>query len=143
LVLGDLPDVSAAVNKMLSPDQIPTSNALAAANARLKSWAKDRPHVRLVPLSDLVSAAMRNGSYSLRGVPLAAGRTRTLLQDDNLHPSVMGSAVIALVMFDSLRRHSDFAQSEIEWDPAAIVRSVRESVRANSPGQSTSPATSR
>jgi len=138
LVLGDIPDASGSVNKMLRPDQIPTPAALAAANARLAAWVKARPHVMLVPLSKLITVAMRNDAYEVHGVKLPAGRTRALLQDDNLHPSAMGSAVIALAMFDALQRQFPFPESEIRWDPAAVVKSVRATARPNPPAPSRS-----
>ena len=140
LVLGDIPDASGAVNKMLRPDQIPTPAALAAANARLTAWAKARPHVMLVPLSQLMTVAMRNDTYAVHGVTLPAGRTRAMLQDDNLHPTTTGSAVITLTIFDALQRQFKFADTEIRWDPATLVKSVRESVRANT-SPPTMPAT--
>jgi len=145
LVLGDLPDVSSSVNKMLRPDQIPSPAALAAANAKLKLWVKDRPHVRLLPLSDLVAVAMRNGAYSIHGVNLPAGRTRSLLQDDNLHPSAVGSAVIALTIFDVLRQQYNFDEAEVRWNPTAIVEGVLASGQLVpvAPGQPSAPAAGR
>ena len=41
LILGDIPDASGASESMLTPDQIPSAQAMAAANRRLKELGRD------------------------------------------------------------------------------------------------------
>jgi len=130
IVLGDIPDASAAVNKMLHPSQIPTAKAMAAANVRLKAWAATRPNVTLVPLSRLIQVASRNESYALHHTQLPAGSTRSLLQNDELHPTPAGAAVIALAMLDGLQQQQKFPDREVNWNPSALIESVRNSLRA-------------
>ena len=125
LVLGDLPDASASVNKMLRPDQIPSSNALAAANARLRTWAAPRANVALVPLSQFMHAVARNQAFSAHGRSWPAGKTRRLLQPDNLHPSADGAAALALVALEELRLQQEFPAQEVRWDAGALVKLVR------------------
>src|SRR5262249_46708467 len=60
VVLGDLPDASAAVNRQLTPDQIPSPQALSAANRRLRDWAATRRRVAIVPLSSIMRAVLAN-----------------------------------------------------------------------------------
>lgn len=125
IVIGDLPDASAAVDVILRPDQMPSTNALAVANARLRTWATTRTNVTLVSLATLIQVAEHNRAFSLHGKSIPAGHTRALLQSDNLHPSPEGSAVIALTMLDALQSKFHFPDHEIQWDPAALVRAVR------------------
>jgi len=136
LVLGDIPDASAAVNIMLRPDQIPTTNAMAAANTRLRAWAATRPNVSIVPLSQFMYTAARNQSLALHGLNLPAGKTRPLLQDDNLHPSPAGTAAIALATLGELKLRQQFPEHDVRWDLAALVDTVRKSLRAS---QSSTP----
>jgi hypothetical protein len=130
LILGDIPDASAAVNKMLSPSQIPTTNAMVVANARLKAWAATRQNVILVPLSKLIQVASLNQPFTVHGTTLPAGRTRVLLQNDNLHPSPPGCAVIALVALDHLQAKYQYAEAEVQWEPTTLLRTVSDSLRA-------------
>ena len=139
LVLGDIPDASAAVNIMLRPDQIPSTNAMAAANARLNSWAAPRSNVCLVPLSQFIRAASRNESITVHGLTLPAGKTRMLLQADNLHPSPSGTAAIALAVLGELRVKQRFPESDVRWDLAVLVNAVRDSLRST-PNPSPQPA---
>ena len=131
LVLGDIPDASAAVNIMLRPDQIPTTNAMAAANARLKAWVATRANVSIVPLSQFIQAAAGNQPLIVHGVSLPAGKTRTLLQDDHLHPSPSGTAAIALATLAELQAKQKFPDAEVRWDLAGLVNAVRDSLRVS------------
>ncbi|MBC8328487.1 MAG: hypothetical protein ISR76_00220 [Planctomycetes bacterium] len=80
LVLGEIPDMSASVGKMLARSQMPAAETLAAANRRLRAWAGDR-----------------DGTYLLVLAPRAG---EGLIQADELHPTVLGLSGIAL---DALR----------------------------------------
>ncbi|MFM8817370.1 MAG: hypothetical protein ACKOHI_05780, partial [Phycisphaerales bacterium] len=50
LVVGDLPDMSAAVGKMLSRAQMPARGTIERANEEIRAWAARRPRVALLPL---------------------------------------------------------------------------------------------
>jgi len=103
LVIGDIPDASAAVNKMLRPDQMPSLKAIASANQRLKAWAASRRQVTLVGLSEFMRNVMANRAITIRDYTLPAGQTRMLLQNDTLHPTPPGCAVLALAALDPLQ----------------------------------------
>lgn len=125
LIIGDLPDASAAVNKMLRPDQMPSPKALATANQRLKAWATGRRQVVLVGLSEFMRNALANHAITINDYTLPAGQTRILLQNDTLHPSPPGCAVLALAVLDAFQAtrsgpHAD----EFIRDPKAIFRKV-------------------
>lgn len=123
LVLGDLPDASAAVGIMLSADQVPSAKAMTAANQRLKKWAETRPQVVIMSLSNFMHAAMANAPLTLHGKTIPAGKTRPLLQFDKLHPSQSGSATLALAVIEALQtaKPGQFA-GEVRWDPSEVVR---------------------
>jgi hypothetical protein len=123
LVIGDIPDASATVNIMLRPDQIPTPKALAAANARLRAWAAQRKLVFVLPLHDFMAGAISNRSLTLHGQTLPAGKTRALLQDDNLHPTPAGAATIALAILDLLHSaQPDRFPGPILWNRDQVLK---------------------
>lgn len=140
LVLGDLPDASAAVNKMLRPDQMPTLKAIAAANQRLKAWAAGRSQVVVVELSAFMRNAMTNHAITVSGYTLADGQTRMLLQDDALHPTPPGCAVLTLALLDAFQTTRPKVQAgEFLTDPKEIYRRVSRSLQPKPGNPPTAP----
>jgi hypothetical protein len=125
LVVGDIPDASAAVNGMLRPDQMPSLKVIASANLRLKEWAAGRRQVAIVGLSEFMRNAMANRAITIHAYVLPAGNTRVLLQNDKLHASPPGCAVLALAVLDAFQstRHGIHAE-EVCRDPKEISRRV-------------------
>jgi len=133
LILGDLPDASAAVERMLTPDEIPSPTALSAANRRLKEWASARKQTVVVPLSAFMRNAMANKPLTVHGHTLPEGKTRVLLQEDKLHPSPAGCAVLALAIFDSfLSSQPALSTNDIRWDAKEVYRLALGDGRASS-----------
>jgi hypothetical protein len=123
LILGDIPDASAAVNGMLRPDQIPSTQAMASANRRLNEWAAGRKHVAIVRLSDFMRAATANQSVTIHGHTWREGTTRAFLQDDKIHPTARGCVVIALAALDVLcSKQPGTLATEVCWDPEQVLR---------------------
>ncbi|MFO1475777.1 MAG: hypothetical protein U1F98_03890 [Verrucomicrobiota bacterium] len=123
IVVGDLPDASATVNIMLLPEQMPSPKALAAANTRLKSWAASRKSVFILPLSQFMSRAVSNLSLTVHGQHIPADKTRAILQDDRLHPTQAGAAVLALAIIDLLQsaQPEQFAGT-VNWDRDSVLK---------------------
>ncbi len=123
LVLGIVPDASFATNTgILSPAQVPSSTALAAANVRLKKWAVAHPQVVLVPLADFMHKAMVNETLTVHGLTLPDGKTRTILQNDFLHPTPRGAVWLALGILDAITKHPGFSPAEVRWNVEEIFR---------------------
>jgi hypothetical protein len=146
LIVGDLPDASAAAERMLTADEIPSPAALAAANRRLKEWAAARKQTVVLPLSAFMRNAVANKSVTVHGHTLAEGKTRVLLQDDKLHPSAAGCAVLALAIFDSfLSNQTALSSSDIRWDAKEVYHLAIDPPHAantrpaNTPAKSASP----
>ena len=95
VLVGDLPDMSPAVGKMLSPSQMPAKETLAKANARFAEWAKSRANVRVLPLADMQRQLMEERALDIRGVRLESTKQAPLLQRDELHPAPHGMAGLA------------------------------------------------
>jgi hypothetical protein len=123
VVVGDLPDASSSINRMLSPAQIPDAGTLAAANRRLKAWAARRPGCAILPLAAFMRSVLANRAVTVHGQLLPAGATRALLQEDKLHPSPSGAAFLAVALLDSVQSAARLRlEQDIHWDYTQVLR---------------------
>jgi hypothetical protein len=123
LVVGDIPDASGAAQDMLGPEQIPSAEAMAAANRRLREWATARKQVTVVPLSKFMRAVMANREFTVHGQSLLKGQTQALLQRDRLHPSSLGCAVLALSVLEAGLSTGPAARAaDIRWNRTEVLR---------------------
>lgn len=103
VVVGDLPDMRGASTRMLRPRQIPSPEILELLNERLAAWARKRENVLLVPLAGLVRELKVDGVE----LPLDGGKLRTppcaLLQEDRLHATRLGMAMLTFRMQEKLQ----------------------------------------
>lgn len=102
IVLGDVPDMSAASELMLPRRLRPRAATLANANRRLSGWAAERDDVVLVPLADLAAALSEGGPLAGPGWSIDPDRSGELLQADGLHPTVLGTALLLKLCFEAL-----------------------------------------
>ncbi len=124
LVIGDIPDASAATNTgIISLPQVPSEAARRAANQRLKKWVAAHPQATIVPLAEFMSAVKADAAIKLHNGILPAGKTRTLLQADQLHPTPRGAAMLALGILDALvQAQRQFPAKEIRWDTSEVFK---------------------
>lgn len=124
LVIGDIPDASFATNTgIISRWQVPGESARQAANQRLRVWAASHPHVTVMPLAAFMRHTAGNQAIQWHGQKLPAGRTRALLQNDQLHPNPRGAAVLALGALDALSAgQSAFPARAIRWNLDEVLR---------------------
>lgn len=141
IVVGDIPDMSRAVGKMLGASQMPKLESIAAANARLAAWAKKHPNVRVVPLSKMIRQLHDEKVVEVAGKRFAATAEQPLLQRDDLHATPAGLAAIACVLVDEL------AQAKPEFglprgvDPAEVIQRAKASlVKKATPPKKAEPA---
>ena len=122
LVVGDIPDASAATNTgIISSEQVADAAVRAAANARLKKWAAGRPQVAIVPLAKFMQDVAGNKSVTVHGLTFPAGKTRAFLQDDQLHPTPPGAALLTLGILDALvAKDHAFPARDIRWNPREV-----------------------
>ncbi len=122
LVVGDIPDASAATNTgIISADQVANASVRAAANARLKKWAATRPHVAIVPLENFMKKVAANQAVTVHGQTFAAGKTRAFLQEDQLHPTPPGAALLTIGILDALvAKDPEFSKKDVNWSPKEV-----------------------
>lgn len=140
VVIGDLPDMRHAT-LMLRPSQVPSKETLAAANTRLAEWAKAKPNVAVVPLTDLVLAVMNSKPVSMGGRDYTVEQARELMTSDGLHAT--GTGLIALAQECLVRlkaRGLLTADSTWESDPAKALARIRTSMPAGTPAPADAPA---
>ena len=103
IVIGDFPNMKGAKLRMLRPRQIPTEATLELLNARLARFAADNKNVSIVSMAKLVKALRDDGV----ALPLKGGVVKTgpgaLLQEDQLHVTRLGMALVAFEMQETLR----------------------------------------
>jgi len=139
LVVGDLPDASGAVGKILSAKQMPSSNALATANARLATWAAPRTNVFVISLANFMRTAAQDEPLAAKHNTFAAGTTRRLLQEDGLHPTTAGCSVLALAILEAVEAKHNIGKA-VKWNPQFIEQSVADAVRTAQLAASTNSA---
>jgi hypothetical protein len=133
LVVGDVPNMSGAVGRMLSKAQMPQESTLAQANERIRDWAAPKQRVAVMPLARLVED-LREGK------PFDAGRRTwseaddgALIQRDRLHPTFAGSVAMlacteqaANERFLGIRQpNAPGAPAVFEHDPDRVAATAR------------------
>jgi hypothetical protein len=123
MVVGDIPDCSAAANGILDPLEIPSPNAIQAANARLKAWASSDPRISVAPLSSFMRTAIANKLITIHDQTLSAGESRRLLQADRLHPTPLGATVLTLTLLEAAREvAAKVSTNDICWNYKEVLR---------------------
>ena len=136
LIVGDIPDASAAVDSALSPEQVPSPKAIVAANRRLKEWAASHRGVVVLPLSKFMHTVTANQALTIHGHTFAAGKTRSLLQPDKLHPSALGCAVLTVSLLDAFAASQPaVSATDVRWDPQEVLRLGSQPSSRNRPAQ--------
>ena len=129
IVIGDFPDMSEAVGKMISRQQMPAQETLVKLNERIRAWAKERPRVALFPLEDLVTKLRSGQAITIGAHTWPAGTD--MLQQDRLHPTVEGMIALGQQLAESLRTLDPTIDAAVfERDPSAVRDRLQRGVDA-------------
>ena len=117
VIIGDLPNMKGAALRMLKPRQIPSEELLAKLNARMAKFAADNEKVTIVPISNIVKQLKVDGvklPFEDGGLQTAPG---ALLQEDQLHVTRIGMALLTYQLQATLRAHfpAGHVLHEQEW----------------------------
>jgi len=123
LVVGDFPDMSAAVGKMLSPAQMPQVSTLPLLSKRVREWASARGRTLVLPLSELVPALGTKGEIKIGRHVFPAGTK--LLQADQLHPTRDGLVLTAQLVGDRLVEAGLVPQESLVLEAPEILERLR------------------
>jgi hypothetical protein len=117
MVVGDLPYAAAAVDRMLSKEQLPPREIVDQCNKRLREWSTARKNVAVLDLSGFMAAAVANRSLKVRDHVWAEGSSRALLQGDLLHPSHHGCVALAALVLEAVLKSSPAVSPDCAcWD---------------------------
>lgn len=124
IVVGDFPNMSEAVGKLLTPEQMPALETLEALNLRLREWAVKRPRVVLFPLAQMVTILRGNGDITI-GSTTWTDTSKRLLQVDRLHPTTEGMIAVTQRLAELLRALDPaLPEDAFVMDPEALLKRV-------------------
>lgn len=123
LVVGDFPDMSAAVGKMLLPGQMPETSTLPLLSKRVREWAAGRKSTYVLPLSEIVAKLHADGEVQIGRHTFPSGAR--LLQPDQLHPTLDGMVAVAQLVCDQLVTAELTPATEFELELAAVLGKLR------------------
>ncbi len=112
VVVGDFPDMSAAVGSALMPQQMPAVETLTRLNERFVAWAQSRPNIVPIALSQWVSDARGGKSITIGETKYTAEQAASWIGEDNLHPSAAGMAALATSIGFELEKRKLIASTE-------------------------------
>lgn len=125
LLLGDFPDVRDALPLMMPKRYEPDDETLAALNSEVREWIDARPSAHLVPLAAFLDDLKAGRSIELRGEAVDTSDSKVWLQADRLHPTLAGTAALALMTLQTLERTAPLV-GPVRWDPIAVADRVRQ-----------------
>jgi len=136
IVVGDIPDMSGAIGRMLSRSQVPRPDALAALNARIRAWADERPRARVFPLSEVIEKLGKGEPFFIGEHEWDARMLDLVLQRDQLHPTIDGQIALVQVLDHLLREDAELSQRmpPLQCDHETLDARIR-----RKPGTSGSP----
>lgn len=132
LVIGDLPDVHAALGgatfmgqHMIVAAQIPEPQTLAQLNARILQWAAKHPNATVVPLARFLGDLQAGKQLAVRDNRWEPQALPRLLQKDLLHCSHEGTAAVVVLALDSLLHSGrELAPAELRLSAAELAKAV-------------------
>ena len=119
LVIGDFPDMSGAVGKMLAPAQMPAKTTLPLLSKRVREWAAAREQTLVLPLAEAVAKLGSPEEIRMGRHTFPAGSK--LLQPDGLHASLNGLVAVSQYLCDELVKHGLAREEDFEFDLAKVM----------------------
>jgi hypothetical protein len=113
LVIGNIPDASLAIGKMLSASQVPDQKTINQANQLLNEWVKNRKQTAIIDLASFMQLCAANKEIKLKNIIYPAGSTKKFLQTDMLHPTASGVSALSHAIIDSLQSISDVKDEDL------------------------------
>jgi hypothetical protein len=124
LVIGNIPDASHSVGKMLAASQIPNLETIEKANQILNQWVKKRKQTAIIDLASFMKLSISNKEIKLKNITYPKGTTKSLLQTDMLHPTASGAEAISHAIIDSLQTISDLKDEDLKLPSAENTAGV-------------------
>lgn len=151
VIVGDFPDMSAAVGFMLSARQMPSPGALAALNERIRAWIDEREDACHFPLARLTVDMKAGRALEIAGHTWEADEVGKLISPDELHPTAHGLVALAQQTGAILAaNHDDVSSDDFRTDPEKVLKTLKddlvrrtEETSSGRDQEATPPATAR
>ncbi|MEE9125692.1 MAG: hypothetical protein V3U11_00990, partial [Planctomycetota bacterium] len=95
IVITRLPDMSPAIGKMLSAEQVPAKDVLGKLNKSLEAWSKKQKNIVVAPLVKFLDDARDGKAIKIGQAEWPKGSKKLLLHADELHPTTEGVVALA------------------------------------------------
>lgn len=121
ILVGDIPDMTPAVGRMLSDRMVPPADQLATFNRRIREWAAARPAdapAVVVPVDSLARQIRAGGSVATSYDALSAS---DLMQGDHLHPTPLGLAAMLREGLHALAQRNLITPTDFRTDLRQVL----------------------
>ena len=122
LVVGDIPDATAATGGILGKEEMPAPETIALCNKRLKAWATGRKSVTVFPIAKIMATVAANEETAIGGYTWEKGKSGPLMRKDHLYPSRHGLAALAIATLEAAAPTSPLCRDLEKVYAAAIER---------------------
>ena len=119
LVIGNIPDASHSINKMLGASQVPALKTIEQANITLNAWADKRPQTTVINLKSFMAKSVSNKALKLSLIEYPVGTTKNFLQSDMLHLTPSGVTALSYAVLEAVQRVSTLKDSQLNL-PAKV-----------------------
>jgi len=114
LVIGNIPDASHSINKMLARSQVPQLDTINKANQILATWVSERKSTAIIDLASFMKRCVSNKEVKMLNITYPEGTTKNLLQADMLHPTAAGVKAISYAVIEALQTVSDLKHEDFK-----------------------------
>ena len=102
IIVGDLPDMHAAIGYMLRDGQVPSVPTISKLNERIHKWAEEHKNVQVISVYELGKHILGNEEFTILEHTWPAGSRARLMQGDLLHTTLEGTTAAALLVIDAI-----------------------------------------
>ncbi len=127
-VAGDIPDLWNSPVAERAPNLLPNPQEIELLNKQLHQWAEKHDHVLLLPLADMVASMKRVEPLLVNGKKQTY-KLEEILHWDGVHPTVKGSALLALVALGALAEKYGLDKSKLLLDVDALIKALKDKAR--------------
>ena len=125
IVITRLPDMSPAIGKMLSAEQVPAKDVLGKLNKSLEAWSKKQKNIVVAPLVKFLDDARDGKAIKIGQAEWPKGSKKLLLHADELHPTTEGVVALAYLALHELdQAHKGTLCKHFSQDLKSVVEKL-------------------
>jgi hypothetical protein len=125
VVLGDFPDCEESVGIILKAGQVPGPKTLSELNKKLRSWAKGRDNIVVLPLSDKFESIRNNEKLEIGAHVCEEGTTEELLLPDRIHLTLEGLVWLSYLLVSEVAKEGWIEDSDVNADLEAVFQELK------------------